>query len=364
MAVVTYKCPNCDAELTFRPKSADFGCEYCGANFTESQIEDIAKRQGIGGAGEAAMGAGEQAAAAPAGQAAEDFAKRAVVYNCPSCGAEVVTDATTAASFCFYCHNPVILGGRLSGDYAPDCLIPFAISKEEVKDRLLAWCKKKKFIDKAFISDMQLEKLSGVYFPFWLVDAKANVQMSAEGRSLRVWRVGDVEYTETSVYALERAGTVDFEEITLRGLDREDVRLLEGLYPYDLSAIKPFKMGFLSGFLAEKRNVEQEAARPDARKIIEESAESLLQDTTSGYGSVSTKSFSAAPASENWRYALLPAWMLTYRYKDELYYFGMNGQTGQIAGRVPTSAKKLWGLFGGVAAGVFLVALLIGGLLI
>lgn len=363
MAVVTYKCPNCDAELTFRPKGADFGCEYCGANFTQAQILEIAQKQGIA-ANQAAAAEPDASSQARAGAQAEAFAQQAVVYNCPSCGAEVVTDDTTAASFCFYCHNPVILGGRLSGAYAPDCLIPFAIAKEDVKERLLAWCKKKKFIQKDFISDMQLEKLSGVYFPFWLVDAKADVQMSAEGRTLKVWQIGDIEYTETSTFALERGGTADFQEITLRGLSREDVRLLEGLYPYDLTGLKPFNMSFLSGFLAEKRNVEKAAAQPQAHKIIQESAASLLRDTTAGYGTVTTKSISSRPASEAWSYALLPAWMLTYRYNGELYYFAMNGQTGQIAGRVPASAKKLWALFGGVAAGVFLLALLIGGFLL
>lgn len=358
MAVVTYKCPNCDAELTFRPKSADFGCNYCGADFTEAQVLEVAQKQGI----TQAPSASETSYAASA-QGTEDFEQYARVYNCPSCGAEVVTDDTTAASFCFYCHNPVILGGRLSGAFAPDCLIPFAIGKEDVKERLLAWCKKKRFIQKDFMSEMQLEKLSGVYFPFWLVDARADVHLSAEGRSLRVWRVGDIEYTETSTYALERGGTAEFEEITLRGLSREDVKLLEGLYPYDLSALKPFSMSFLSGFLAEKRNVEQDAARPEAHNIIQQSAATLLNDTTGGYGSVTTKSFSATPASESWRYALLPAWMLTYRYNGELYYFALNGQTGQIAGRVPPSPKKLWALFGGVAAAVSLLALLIGGLL-
>lgn len=357
MSVVTYKCPNCDAELTFRPKHADFGCDYCGANFSEAQILSIAENQGIEGT------PGAASASDAISPDAEEFARHAVVYNCPSCGAEVVTDDTTAASFCFYCHNPVILGGRLSGALAPDCLIPFAIGKEEVKDRLLAWCKKKRFIQKDFMSEMQLEKLSGVYFPFWLVDAKADVHLSAEGRTLRVWRVGDIEYTETSTYALERGGSADLQEITLRGLSREDIKILEGLYPYDLSALKPFNMSFLSGFLAEKRNVEKDAARPEAHKIIEQSASTLLNDTTGGYGSVTTKRFSSVPTSETWRYALLPAWMLTYRYNGELYYFAMNGQTGQIAGRVPASPKKLWALFGGVAAAVFLVALLIGGLL-
>ena len=30
MAVLTYKCPNRDAELTFRPESQAFVCDYCG----------------------------------------------------------------------------------------------------------------------------------------------------------------------------------------------------------------------------------------------------------------------------------------------------------------------------------------------
>jgi len=358
MAVVTYKCPNCDAELTYRPKTADFGCDYCSAKYTEAQILEIAKTQGIGNDQSSEV----QDATSTSG-AENEFANHAVVYNCPSCGAEVITDDTTAASFCFYCHNPVILGGRLSGELAPDSIIPFAIDKENVKERLLEWCRKKKFIQKDFMSDMQLEKLSGVYFPFWLVDAKADVHLSAEGRTLRVWIVGDIEYTETTTYALERGGSADFTDITLRGLNRDDVRLLEGLYPYNLSALKPFNMGFLSGFLAEKRNLEKSALQPEANRIIKEGASALINDTVGGYGAVTTKSLNATSVSEKWRYALLPAWMLTYRYKEKLYYFAMNGQTGQIAGRVPASPKKLWLLFGGVAAGVFLIALLIGGLM-
>lgn len=352
MSVITYKCPNCDAELVFRPQAGDFGCEYCGAAFSEAQLLALAKAQGIG------------AGRPEPGQGPGDPVRQAVVYTCPSCGAELVTSDTTAATACFYCHNPVVLGGRLSGEYAPDCLIPFAIGKDEVRERLLRWCGKKKFIQRDFCSEMQLEKLAGVYFPFWLVDGRADVHLSAQGRSLRVWMAGDIEYTETSTYALERGGTMDFSELTLRALDREDVRLLEGLYPYDLSGLKPFNMGYLSGFLAEKRSVEKERARPAALEAMRAAAESLLRDTTAGYGAVSTGSLTATPAAETWRYALLPAWMLTYTYNGSLYYFVMNGQTGKIAGRVPASPRKLWYLFGGVAAGVSLLSLLaVGGLL-
>ncbi len=349
MSVITYKCPRCDAELIFRPKTGDFGCEYCGAAYTEAQLQEIAQKQGINQQEEA-----QKPEPAPA------ELEHTVVFSCPSCGAEVVTDDTTAATFCFYCHNPVIMKGRLSGAFKPDQVIPFSVSKDEVKGRLLKWCKKKKFIKEDFCSEMQMEKLSGVYFPFWVVDADSHVQYSAEGTVLRVWRVGDIEYTETSKYALEREGDVDLNEITVKAISRDDVKLLAGLYPYDMSARKEFNMGYLSGFLAEKRNVEKAAATPEVKGIIQNASECMIRDTTSGYGTVVTKRLHVADKKQDWKYLLMPAWTMTYQYRGEMFYFAMNGQTGQVAGRVPVSGKKLLWLFLGLFAAVTLIGLAVG----
>ena len=60
------------------------------------------------------------------------------LFLCPSCGAEIVTDATTAATYCYYCHNPVVLSGRLSGEFLPNKVLPFAIEKEEAIKQFLA----------------------------------------------------------------------------------------------------------------------------------------------------------------------------------------------------------------------------------
>lgn len=65
---------------------------------------------------------------------AADSAKgqeEAAVYVCPSCGAEIVTDPTTAATECYYCHTPVVLSGRVSGEYLPQQIIPFAIDRKK-----------------------------------------------------------------------------------------------------------------------------------------------------------------------------------------------------------------------------------------
>jgi len=353
MSAITYKCPNCDADLTYRPATGDFGCAYCGSSFSEAQLEQIQQQQNI---------IDEQQA-----QEGNEFTDHAVLYTCPSCGAELVTDDTTAATFCFYCHNPVIMQGRLSGDMQPDAVIPFAVSKEEVKEKLLGWCKGKKYIDDGFISDMQLEKLTGVYFPFWLADSRVNATLTANTTSLKVWVLGNIEYTETSQYAITRGGTLDINDITLKALNREDAELLNGVYPYDFQGLKPFKMSFLSGFFAEKRNLEQKEVVEEAAAIIKNSAETLLENTIGGYGAVSSKNTTINSHDTSWQYVLLPAWMMTYRYKNELYYFAMNGQSGKIAGRVPVSKKKLNKLFWTVAAcvtvGMALFGAFAGGLL-
>jgi len=347
MTTITYKCPNCDADLTFRPDTGDFGCAYCDSAFTGAELERIMGEQKI---------IDEQ-------QAYDAGPGEAAIYSCPNCGAEVATDETTAATFCFFCHNPVIMKGRLTGEQAPDRVIPFAFSREEAKEKLIEWCRGRRYIDDGFFSDMQLEKLSGVYFPFYVVNSRVEASLSAQSQSLKVWVLGDIEYTETSVYAHSRAGEVTVSGLTLKAIDREDAELLNGVYPYDLSAQKEFSMGYLSGFLAEVRNQGREQLQPQATQTARTAAAELLEDTISGYGAVTGQNLLVDGMEEDWKYALLPAYMMTYRYKDELYYFAMNGQTGKVAGRVPVSRPKLNRLLITITAAAGVIGALLGGLL-
>ena len=47
MSTITYKCPNCDADLTYRPATGDFGCEYCCSSYTGEQLNELIKNQKI-----------------------------------------------------------------------------------------------------------------------------------------------------------------------------------------------------------------------------------------------------------------------------------------------------------------------------
>lgn len=46
MAVVTYKCPNCDGPITFSPERQRFVCDYCLSTFTQQELDKAAPQMG------------------------------------------------------------------------------------------------------------------------------------------------------------------------------------------------------------------------------------------------------------------------------------------------------------------------------
>ena len=161
MATLSIKCPNCGGGLQFDPASQNYECEYCLSKFTQEELEKIApeikgeekdKQAGADSLNPEQLGNSQENDS----QKSDSTEKEAVVYTCPSCGAEIVTDETTAASFCFYCQNPVILQGRLNGKYHPDYVIPFALDKEKAERIFLDWLKKKRFVPSDFYAPQQI----------------------------------------------------------------------------------------------------------------------------------------------------------------------------------------------------------------
>ncbi len=342
MAVITYKCPNCSGGLVFDPESQRFHCEYCLSYFNEEEL----KRS------------------SPTSDHAEKVSEAeapntTVVYTCPSCGAEIITDETTAATFCFYCHNPIILSGRLEGKFRPDYVVPFQIDRETAVNEFLKWARKKKFVPRNFYSKKQLEKITGVYFPYWLTDGDVYADLRTVCTRVRRWRSGDTEYTETSYYDVNRSGNIHFSDIVSNALQHENLKLIDGIQPFHYSAAKKFHPSFLSGFQAEKRNIEANQLKESVERAMSQYANTLLRDSIGPYDSVRETGFSCHIQGTSWQYLLLPVWVLTYKtHSKKIYTYMMNGQTGKLCGKLPLDFKRLAALFGIIAGGIILLGVL------
>ena len=345
----TYQCPNCGAGLAFDAGEQKFACEFCLSEFSEEQIralntEDILREQE---------------------QARQEYNDAMNEYSCPNCGAQVVADEHTAADYCYYCHNPVVLVGKLSGQMRPHRIVPFKYDKEQAKERFLKFAKSKKFVPRNFFSASQVEKITGVYYPFWITDADTSGQLHGDATRLRVWRVGNVEYTETSKFNIQRSGDIHFEDITSSAFSEADKNMLEGVLPYPSEALEEFSMPYLSGFVAKKRDVEREALSEEVKRRMNDYATTLLKNTVMGYNTVSVRNLDLKIHQSHWEYSLLPVWVLTYRSrKGKVYTYAMNGHTGKVYGELPISFFKLGLLFAAVAAVLTPIFMLLGGLIL
>ncbi len=348
-SALTYTCPNCGAGLSFDAGSGAFHCEFCLSDFDEETLSNSEA----------------QAKAEQAQKESEEFCDHMVEYQCPSCGAQICCDEATAAEICYYCHNPIILVGKLSGQRKPDKIIPFRYDKAQAEEKFLEFASKKFFVPRGFFAKSQAEKIQGIYFPFWITDADTTCDAQADATRVRTWTSGDYRYTETSKYSLYRAGQIHFEDIVSRALSEADNEMMNGILPYPSEALEPFAMPYLSGYSAKKRDVEREALTDAVRQKMHGYAETLLKHTmTGGYTTVSVNQSAVQIHQSHWEYALMPIWILTYQKKGKTYLYAMNGYTGKIYGQLPLSHGRLLATAGAIFASAATLFSLIGGFLL
>lgn len=350
MASYSYKCPNCGAPLSWEPGSGQVECDYCKSAFSVAEVEEFNKRAQAASEEKAQQEAQRQArvedklAAKAEQEFAEGEADHLASYHCDNCGAEVVTNPSTAASFCYYCHNPVILSNRLSGKFRPDKVLPFRISEKEAQDRFLEWAKTKRFVPRSFYSKAQLEKMTGIYLPVWLADVHSDVYFRGSGSSTRHISASDEEIREYSFIRQGEIQSNEVAEVAFKEGDKISPEAFESTANFQWDDLEDFSPAYLSGYFAEIWSVTADEAGQKAVSQVEGMVHNnLMQDLQSSYDSVKLAENEVKSQLQDINFVLAPAWVLSYRYNEDYYLYVLNGQTGQAFGELPIDKKSLFG---------------------
>lgn len=351
----SYKCPACGAPIAFTPETQNFACEYCLSKFTEQEIIAHFAEQDARAEQEAQRGREERVRA----KSDLDWEHEAFGgYHCDSCGATVVTDESTVATFCYYCHNPVVISERLAGEFRPDQLIPFSVSQEAATEAFLRWVGGKRYVPKDFTSREHLEKMTGIYLPYWFTDAVSKVDFLGSSEKTRSWTSGNRRYTEHSVFEHKRQGEIFLDDTSISAYSKVDADLLNSIADYPLKQMKPFAKPYLSGFFADQFDIPLQEAKPKLAEQAYHYSMAKLRESLPA-GAVS-KGESVNVTLQETLYTLLPTWILTYKYLNKVYTFAMNGQTAEIVGELPVN-KAMILRDALLLAALVLVLLLIGG---
>lgn len=336
-------CLTCGADLKFNPVLQSWKCEWCDSVFEQEELEQTRQSSPA----EPEIGVLETASSA-------DIR----TYTCSYCGAEVITDTVTAATFCLYCQRPVLMENRLSGLYKPEVLIPFKNTKEQAQEAFRNYLKGKRFLPDEYRDDQNIEKLTGVYIPFWLYGGTVGFCVEGEADIVTDTSDDDYDIETTDIYEIAREGRIRIGSIPVDASSRTPDDVMDSIEPFDFSQLIEFSMNYLSGFLAEKYDEDQDELYKRAEIRFKGSAENRIRGSLRKYSSVRRRTDDKWVDDVTARYGLLPVWILFSKFKDKQYIFAMNGQTGKLIGDLPIDNFKAAKFF----LAVFALSALLGGI--
>jgi hypothetical protein len=215
--------------------------------------------------------------------------------------------------------------------------------------------------------------MKGVYLPFWSFSMLAQSQWQA--------RIGEHWYRTEHYTTRDSKGNIQHHTRQVqetewwplagrhhRYYNHFDGYLVSGsrglpqgqalrIFPFNLPALRRYEPFYLAGWFAEEYSV----GRDEALAICEQEFQRRELGNIAAFLPGDTHSDLAAETRFSQQHSdlcLLPVYVLSYRYRDKLYRFLLNGQTGKMDGDKPVSHTRI-AIVVGVLAAVVIVLVII-----
>jgi LSD1 subclass zinc finger protein len=317
--VKTFPCTGCGAKLSFAPGTRELKCEYCGATNAISENDSRVEELDFGVYLRALEGKMEV-------QEVEEV-------RCDKCGAEQPMAGNLFAGHCTFCGAAIVSKSYASRRIKPKSIVPFQLDRAGAQESFRRWLRWRWLAPGDLKRYAQSDAtLSGVYLPFWTYDCQTSTDYTGQRGVKR-----DKSTSWTSV-----SGHVDrFHDDVVVVASRSLPPSLQGaISRWDTKALVPYQPEFVSGFQAEAYQIGLSDGYQVARSMIDERIRHLIRRDIGG-DQQRIDSVRTQYSDVTFKHVLLPVWISAYRYRDKVYRFLVNAQTGETTGESPLSWWKV-----------------------
>ncbi len=372
MSTITYKCPSCGAAIEYDGTSGMLTCHYCHLTMPVEEYDQKytdAHRNSDSSQSYNTQNNNQNANNTNNHNQNNTYednnnsGEEVKIFHCQSCGAELVTDPYTSATICGFCGNPSLVEDRLEGNFKPKYIIPFKFDKNEAVKKYKSWVRKGLLTPRTLCSQSTIEKITGIYVPFWLYDFNSTDHMVATATRTRSEIHGEYKFVYTDHYSVTRDTQAQFSRIPADASIKMEDNLMDMLEPFNYNSLTDFSMPYLSGYMSEKYNFTDNDMITRVLARSNQYITDLTRNTIIGYGSVTIMNNQPSSIETRSDYALLPVWMLNYRFNGRDYKFLLNGETGKIVADRPISTLRAV-VIGVIIFIIVLILAVIGGLLL
>jgi DNA-directed RNA polymerase subunit RPC12/RpoP len=339
----TYTCPGCAANLLFEPQDGCLTCPYCGRKeMIPESAEEVQERSYAD-------------YLHPRSDQLKTLSATALEVKCDSCGAVVTFAPPEVAGECSFCGVKIVAQPKSADPLvAPEALLPFGISSRQSSDSVKKWLSTRWFAPNVLKKLARQESIDGVYLPFWTYDAHTTSHYTGE-RGEHYYETETYSETDAQGNTVTRTRQVQrtrwysasgkvsrwMDDILVPATISVSRPRLTSLEPWDLDALRPYEPAFLSGFKAQRYQVELPEGFEEAKTIMAPIIEDDVREDIGGdeqrIDDVST-SYSAV----TFKHILLPVYIGAYRFREKVYQVMVNARTGEVQGDRPYSFWKIF----------------------
>lgn len=337
-----YRCPGCAADLVYAPVNGALECPYCGRREelpkTDAAVEERSyeqylqmRRDGL-----------------------QQIAAGALETQCQSCGATVTFVPPQVAGECDFCGAQIVAQPKAANPMvAPEAVLPFAFPQPQASQYVRSWLGSLWFAPNALKQFASHHPANGVYIPYWTYDANTTsnytgargeyyyvdeqyVTRDAQGREMMATR--RVQHTRWH----PSQGQVSrwFDDVTVPATKTLPQERLNKLNPWDLNQLRPYDPAYLSGFKAQRYQLEF----PDGFEIAKNFIVPIIRDDVArdiGGDTQRIDGINTHYSGITFKHVLLPIYVGAYRFNNKIFQVVVNGRTGEVQGDRPYSWVKI-----------------------
>ena len=337
-----YRCPGCGADLLFEPKDGCLTCPYCG------------RQERIGAAVGVEERGFEEYLRLREGQLGT-LAEGALEVRCESCAATVTFVPPQVAGECDFCGSKIVAQPVSANPLvAPEGVLPFSVAPEQAANGVRRWINSLWFAPNALKRLASHDPVSGVYVPFWTFDAYTVTHYTGQRgehyHEAETYTVRDSQgRSETKTRQVRKtrwyptSGTVArwFDDLLVPATKSLQPQRLAQLEPWDLGELRRYEPSYLSGFKAQRYQVDLPEGFESAKKTAEVF---IRHDVCRDIGGDEQRidSLSTQYSAITFKHLLLPVYVGAYRFGGKIYQVAVNGRTCEVQGERPYSFWKIF----------------------
>ncbi|MBO6128473.1 MAG: hypothetical protein J6P79_06205 [Pseudobutyrivibrio sp.] len=329
-----FPCPKCAGQLRFAPKEQRLKCVSCG-QYTNPDSYKPDDSFGID-------------------------SLNTKIYICPTCGGEIQLIDNDGMEFCPYCGNQATMQEHFSDEGVPRYIMPFKFDKADAKEKYEEKTKKIPFAPDGLNEDENIEKMVGLYVPYYIYEYGINDEINFDGSASRT----EGKYYITDYAKIKVSVDVEAVKVSYDASQFLDDTISSKLEPFPMDELEEFNPNYLAGFFVENSSVDKDLYFTQSydravdymyAKVMEKAG--IYKPVTNIKKDVITQLKNDMQTSKV-EGAYLPFYFLTTKYGDRVAYSIVNGVSGKLYMDMPVDKRKMFKTAIKTSAIIFVVLLL------